>query len=356
VDSLHLDVDIPLRDFAVRADLRVEAGDTLALVGPSGAGKTTILRAVAGLMHPKHGRITLGDQVWCDTERGVNLTPDERSVGYVFQQYALFPHLTVEGNIAFGAREPVGQLLDRFRLRHVAKARPHHISGGERQRTALARALARRPRVLLLDEPLSALDPHTRASVRDELRILLDELDLPTLLVTHDFHDAAALARRVGVLRDGRILQVDTAEALTERPADAFVAEFAGANVLTGTAEPAADGLTRIVLDDGRELVSSDPGSGRVGVVVQPWRIVLDPGDGDNQLVGEVSAVTTVGGRVHLRVGRLVVEVPAGSEVPAVGQLATARFAASDTRLLPGGGVGAAPSASAILSESPIKE
>jgi molybdate transport system ATP-binding protein len=335
VDSLHLDVDIPLRDFAVRADLRVEAGDTLALVGPSGAGKTTILRAVAGLIRPQRGRIALGDQVWLDTERNLFLEPEARSVGYVFQQYALFPHLSVEKNVAFGTREPVGELLDRFRLRHVAKARPRDISGGERQRAALARALARRPRVLLLDEPLSALDPHTRSRVRDELRTLLDELDLPTLLVTHDFHDAAALSEHVGVLQEGRVLQLDTPAALTTRPADAFVAEFAGANVLGGEAWAAGDGLTGVTLDDGRELRSIDRATGRVSVVIQPWQITLGPAaEGANQLRGEVSAVTVVGGRVHLRVGQLAVEVPVSGAPPALGETAVASFAPADTRLL----------------------
>jgi ABC-type sulfate/molybdate transport systems ATPase subunit len=352
VDSLHLDVDIPLRDFAVRAHLRVAAGETLALVGPSGAGKTTILRVAAGLIRPQRGRIALGEQVWCDTERGVFLEPEERSVGYVFQQYALFPHLSIEKNVAFGARQPVGELLDRFRLRHVATARPRDVSGGERQRAALARALARRPRVLLLDEPLSALDPHTRARVRDELRILLDELALPTLLVTHDFHDAAALSLHVGVLRDGRVLQLDSPAALTTRPADAFVAEFAGANVLPGEAWPAGDGLTGVTLDDGRELRSIDRATGRVSVVIQPWQVSLGPAaDGANELRGQVSAVTVVGGHVHLRVGQLAVEVPvAGHQPPAPGQTAVARFRPEDTRLLrpsgheaPNGQMSAAP-------------
>jgi ABC-type sulfate/molybdate transport systems ATPase subunit len=291
-------------------------------------------------VHPLHGRIALGEQVWCDTERRIDVPPEERSVGYVFQQYALFPHLSVERNIAFGARQPVDELLDRFRLRHVARARPRDISGGERQRTALARALARRPRVLLLDEPLSALDPHTRADVRDELRALLDELALPTLLVTHDFRDAAALAHRVGVLRDGRILQLDTPAALTVRPSEAFVAAFAGANVLDGTALPGEGGLTRVVLDDGRELRSTDPARGRVSVVIQPWRIALQPSEeATNELAGEVAAVTEVAGRVHLRVGQLAVELaaPASGQLatPPSGHLATARFAPADTRLLP---------------------
>ena len=161
--------------------------------------------------------------------------PSDARVGLVFQEYALFPHLSVRANVAFGGRQRVDELLERFRIAHLAGARPRTISGGERQRVALARALARDPRVLLLDEPLSALDAHTRASVRVELHGLLRELGLPTVLVTHDFEDAAALADRVGVLVEGRILQLASPADLVAAPADAFVASFTGANLLHGS-------------------------------------------------------------------------------------------------------------------------
>ena len=174
----------------------------MALVGPSGAGKTTVLRFVAGLARPDTGRILLGDEVWFDTSRGVNRPPEQRPVGYVFQDYALFPHLRVRANVAFGGNGPADDLLERFGIAHLSRARPRELSGGERQRVGLARALARDPDVLLLDEPLSALDAHTRSSVRLELREVLRDFALPTLLVTHDFEDAVVLADRIGVLLD----------------------------------------------------------------------------------------------------------------------------------------------------------
>ena len=167
--ALVLDVTCPLRSFEL--ELALEVGrETFALVGPSGAGKTTALRAIAGLVRPERGRIVLGDEVLFDSERGVNRAPEERRVGLVFQEYALFPHLSVEANVGFGGRDRVHELLERFGIAHLARARPEELSGGERQRVALARALARDPAVLLLDEPMAALDAHTRAGVRAELR------------------------------------------------------------------------------------------------------------------------------------------------------------------------------------------
>src|SRR5207247_1594148 len=190
-----------------------------------GAGKTTLLHAIAGLVRPDRGRISCGE-AWLDTERGVDLRPDERSVGLVFQDYALFPHMTVAGNVGFGARRPTEQLLERLGLAWLADARPRELSGGERQRVALARALAREPKALLLDEPLSALDVPTRAGVRSYLRGLLRELGLPTLLVTHDYADAVALAPRIGVLVDGKLVQLGTPAELLTSPATPFVAEL----------------------------------------------------------------------------------------------------------------------------------
>src|SRR6185436_4290551 len=190
-----------------------------------------------------------------------------------FQEYALFPHLSVEANVGFGGRDRVHELLERFGIMHLARARPEELSGGERQRVALARALARDPAVLLLDEPMAALDAHTRAGVRAELQELLRELGLPTILVTHDFEDAAALADRVGVLSDGRVLE------LVAAPADAFVAGFTGGNLLHGFARAARDGLTEVVLDGGAVVFSTDRGEGRVGVVVYPWEVSIAPAD-----------------------------------------------------------------------------
>lgn len=340
MDTLELTLDHPLRTFrlAVAATLGRE---TLALVGPSGAGKSSVLRAIAGLLRPERGRIALGDVVWLDTDAGVDLPPERRSVGLVFQEYALFPHLDVRRNVAFGGRERVGELLERFRISHLAGARPGDLSGGERQRVALARALARDPAVLLLDEPLSALDAHTRGVVRGELAELLAELSLPTLLVTHDFEDAAALADRVGVIVEGRILQLGAAAELLAAPADAFVAGFTGANLLHGTARPAADGLTEVVLDSGGSMYSADAGAGRVGLAVYPWEIALargEPADSAvNHLRGEVRSLVTLGNRVRVRVGPLTAEVTAASAERLglrEGERVVASFKATASRLV----------------------
>ena len=175
------------------------------------------------------------------------LAAEHRSVGFVFQDYALFPHLTVRGNVAFGG--PPRDLLDRLGIAHLADARPRELSGGERQRVALARALAHEPEVLLLDEPLAALDPHTRDAVRVDLRATLRELGLPAIVVTHDFLDAASLADRVGVLVDGRLVQVGSPEELIAAPVSPFVARFAGGNVLHGRARRSG-GVTAVELAD----------------------------------------------------------------------------------------------------------
>jgi molybdate transport system ATP-binding protein len=301
-----------------------------------------MLRAIAGLLAPERGRIRCGGETWLDTDAGISLPPERRSVGLVFQDYALFPHLDVRRNVGFGGRERVHELLERFRISHLADARPGAISGGERQRVALARALARDPAVLLLDEPLSALDSHTRGVVRGELAELLGELRLPTLLVTHDFEDAAALADRVGVIVDGRVLQLGTAAELLAAPADAFVAGFMGANLLPGTARAGAEGLTEVVLDAGGSAFSTDPGEGRVGLAVYPWEVALartEAGDSAvNHLRGDVRSLVVLGNRVRVRVGPLTAEVTAASAerlALAEGEPVVASFKATATRLVP---------------------
>ncbi len=341
MDTLDVRIDHPLRSFPLSLD--VELGrETLALVGPSGAGKSSVLRTIAGLLRPERGRIALGARPWLDTEERIDLPPERRSVGLVFQEYALFPHLDVRRNVAFGGRERVDELLERFRISHLAQARPADLSGGERQRVALARALARDPAVLLLDEPLSALDAHTRGVVRGELAELLADLRLPTLLVTHDFEDAAALADRVGVIVDGRILQLGPAAELLAAPADQYVASFTGANLLHGTARPGADGLTEVVLDAGGSMYSADGGEGRVGLAVYPWEIALarsQPADSAmNHLLGAVRSVVVLGNRVRVRVGPLTAEITAGSADRLElreGEPVVASFKATASRLVP---------------------
>jgi molybdate transport system ATP-binding protein len=328
---LLLHFSVPLRAFELSLTLPVER--TVALVGPSGAGKTSVLRVVSGLLQPARGGVSLDGVSWN------TVPPERRRVGFVFQDYALFPHLSVRGNVAYAG--PVGDLLERFRIAHLADARPRELSGGERQRVALARALARNPDVLLLDEPLAALDAHTKASVRSELHELLRELALPTLLVTHDYEDAAALADEVGVLVDGKLRQVAAPAELVARPNDAFVASFTGANLLHGTAQRGE--LTEVVLEGGERVYSTDEAEGEVGVVVYPWEVSVarayaeDADSALNVIRGEVGSVVEVGNRVRVRVGPVTAEVTAASAERlglAGGGVAYATFKATGTRLV----------------------
>ena len=335
--TLSTDFELPLRSFELRLALEVER--TVALVGPSGSGKSSALRSIAGLARPR-GRIALGDDVWLDD--GTSRPPEERRVGLVFQEYALFPHLTVERNVAFGGKARVGEMLERFRISHLAHARPGELSGGERQRVALARALAREPGVLLLDEPLSALDAHTKDTVRLELQELLQSFDLPTLIVTHDYEDAAALAGTVGVLVEGELRQLGSPADLVSQPSDPFVASFTGANLLRGHVTSVEDGLTGVRLDTGEIVYSTDPALGEVGVVVYPWDVSIGRVHADdsalNLIHGEIGSLSRVGNRVRVRVGPVTAEVTTASAERlelAQGGVAVASFKATGTRLVP---------------------
>ena len=341
MEALRLTVDVPRRAFRVALDLAV-GRETVALVGPSGAGKTTVLRAISGLTRPERGRIELDGTVLFDSEAGIDVAPERRRVGFVFQDYALFPHMTVEQNVRYAGGERVGDLLERLGIARLARAKPESLSGGERQRVGLARALARDPGVLLLDEPLSALDAHTRMAVRAELRELLESFDLPTLLVTHDYEDAAALAGRIGVLVEGRLLQVGTPAELIAAPADPFVASFTGGNLLRGDATPGAGGLTHVRLEDGTELVSADEVYGAVGVIVYPWDVSLSRaaigGSALNHVERAVTSIVPVGNRVRVRVGPLSAELTALSAEQLGlqrGEEVHATFKATATRLVP---------------------
>jgi len=311
---LHVEATTRLGAFALDVALEVPAGSCLALAGPSGAGKSSILRVVAGLVAPDSGRVSCGDEVWLDTARHVDVPPERRRCGYVFQEYALFPHLRAWQNVAYPLREVPRrdrhpralELLERFGVAHLADARPRTLSGGERQRVALARALARRPDLLLLDEPLSALDARTRASASRELAAVLRETGVPALLVTHDFVEASLLGDRVAVIDGGRLIQQGTAAELAASPASAFVADLTGAVVLTGTARAGEDGLTQVALGGGGHVASTEPGEGPVAVSVHPWEITIEPagtpgtGSAQNRLDVEIVSVTTIGNRVRL--------------------------------------------------------
>ena len=338
--TLTADFTLPLRSFEL--ELALEVAGTVALVGPSGAGKTSVLRTIAGLVRPPRGRIALGDDVWLDSGRRLFRKPDERRVGLVFQEYALFPHLTVRENVAYAGKERADEYLERFGISHLSAARPDALSGGERQRVARARALSRGPGVILLDEPLSALDAHTKGTVRVELQEHLREQARPTILVTHDFEDAAALADQVGVLVDGRLRQLAAPGELVDRPADSFVASFTGANLLRGKAAPIEDDLTLIQLDTGELVYSTDSGEGDVGIVVYPWEVSIGRShqhdSAMNLIEGEIRSVVAVGNRVRVRVGPITAEVTASSADKlelARGGIAFATFKATGTRLVP---------------------
>jgi len=312
VAVLSVGFALPLRHY--RLELELEVDGVVALVGPSGAGKSTVLAVIAGLARPASGRVALDDEVWLDSTQGVFLPPDRRRVGLVFQEYALFPHMSVRQNVGYGGRGRVDELLERFGIAKLASARPEQLSGGERQRVALARALARDPGVLLLDEPLSSLDAHTKATVRAELAQLLPAFGLPTLIVTHDYEDALAVAQRIGVIVDGRLRQLGTPEELLAEPADAFVASFIGANLLHGRATRRATQLTEVLLETGELIYSTDELDGDVDVVIYPWDITVTTADGPtagepNVIGGIVGSLMHIGGRVRVAIGPLTAEL-----------------------------------------------
>ncbi len=226
-----INISVEVGTFALRSiHLEVASGEYFVLLGPTGAGKTQLLEVIAGLRSPSSG------EVWINGENVTALPPERRRIGFMYQDYLLFPQLTVRKNIAFGLRDKtpaevqarVGEISRLLKIEHLLDRRVIGLSGGEQQRIALARALAPEPRVLLLDEPLSALDPQTRRQVRRELRALHDQLEMTTLHVTHDFEEALALADGLAVIHEGAIVQAGEPETVFRRPGSAFLAEFFG--------------------------------------------------------------------------------------------------------------------------------
>jgi molybdate transport system ATP-binding protein len=313
-------------------ELPLDRAAVTVLFGPSGAGKTTLLRLLAGLERPDAGRIVFRDRVWCDTARGIWMEPQQRRAGFVFQHYALFPHLTVERNVAFAATpRAAARMMERFGLGNLAGRLPRAISGGEQQRVALGRALAAEPDLLLLDEPLSALDAAARARTRRELRGLLSGAGVPCIVVTHDRIEAMALADWMAVMVNGRILQTGPVREVFARPASAQVAEAVGVeNVLPADMVSRAGGLLRVRVGNAALECLDHGESGPVLVSIRAEDVALardapHASTQRNRLSGVVRAISIEGPLAR-------VEMDCGFPLLA---LVTAQSAA-DLNLLPG--------------------
>ena len=253
--------------------LGVEPGELLAILGPSGSGKTTLLRLIAGFERPDAGEVTVGGRTVASPSAWV--PPERRRIGMVFQDYALFPHLTVDRNVGFGVggrdRGPTRRALELVGLHHKAGRYPHELSGGERQRVALARALAPEPAVVLLDEPFSSLDATLRADLRREVELILRDAGATAILVTHDQEEALSLSDRLGVMREGRLVQLGTPEEVYTRPADRWTAQFVGdVNVLAGAVRDRA-----VETELGTFDVVDAPRAGSVHLAVRPEQLEL---------------------------------------------------------------------------------
>ncbi len=230
---IEVDITSDLGSFQLRVQLKVESGTTV-VIGPNGAGKTTLLRSLLGARRPDSGSIRVGSRVLFSSADNINVLVEERRLGYLPQRYALFPHMTVADNIGFGISQPeereatVKRLTETLGISQLASRRPARLSGGEAQRVALARALAINPAALLLDEPMGALDAGTRSAVRKFLAETLAELEIPSIVVSHDVADAVALADRIAVLENGEITQVGSLDELRASPESDFVSQFVG--------------------------------------------------------------------------------------------------------------------------------
>jgi putative spermidine/putrescine transport system ATP-binding protein len=330
-------------------NLGVERGEFVSFLGPSGCGKTTTLRMVAGFETPTAGAIRI------DGRDVVNLKPNQRNIGMVFQAYALFPNMTVAQNVAFGLKvagkskaeidERVGEMLAIIKLPHLADRFPYQLSGGQQQRVALARALAVRPQVLLLDEPLSALDAKIRVSLREEIRAIQKSLGITTIYVTHDQEEALSMSDRIVVMREGVVDQIGTPFEIYNRPATSFVASFVGTlNRLDGTV---IDPLQRTVRVGRAEVRIAQDLSDRstgaaVALALRPEAITLAPSpDSDAALPGTIAEVAFLGSviRVRVDIGERTVSLDTFNSPkhppPKVGDAATIHFATADWIVLP---------------------
>ena len=306
--SLIASIRMHLGTLDLDLELEAPAGEVLGVVGPNGAGKTTLLRVLAGLAPLDGGRIELDGRVLDDPDAGVFVPPERRGAGYLFQDHLLFPHLSALENVAFGLqvrRTPAAASvakgwLERVGLAAVAESRPAQLSGGQAQRIALARALAPSPRLLLLDEPLAALDASTKVDVRRELKRHLAAFEGITLMVTHDPVEAAALADRVLVLERGRATQTGSLAEITAHPRSRYVADLAGVNVWRGVAAG-----NQVQVAEAAIAVAGGP-DGEVFALVQPRSVSVyaerPAGSPRNVWKGRVTSVEEMGDRVRLTV------------------------------------------------------
>ena len=311
--GLRFDGSVRRAAFELRVSFSVGPGEVLGVLGPNGAGKSTLLRAIAGLASLSAGTVEVDHQLWQGDGRFV--LAEQRRAGVVFQDYRLFPHLDVRDNVAFAARSGgAGRAasraqatgwLDRLGLSPLARRRPHQLSGGQAQRVALARALARDPAVLLLDEPLAALDAGARIDVRTFLRRHLADFPGPVLLVTHDPLEAMVLADRLLVIEDGRLVQDGTPSEVARHPASAYVARLVGLNLWSGTLQP---GSGEVELDSGGRLeVATRAPAGRVLVSLRPSAITVHTGPPEhtstrNVWAGTIADLELLADRVRLEI------------------------------------------------------
>jgi molybdate transport system ATP-binding protein len=295
----------------------LQQATALVLFGPSGSGKTTVLRSIAGLEWPERGSIRFISRTWLDTHAGVRVAPQARQIGYMAQDYALFPRHTVTGNIAYGLtalsaadrKKRVDEMLDLFQLRGLEIAKPAELSGGQQQRVALARAVAPRPQLLLLDEPLSALDVPTRVQLRGELRTLLKRLALPSIIVTHDWAETLSLGDVVAVMHEGQVVQMGSPQDVFCRPANAAVAQIVGIEtVVEGHVIEQADGVATVRVNGTllKGLGTHEIGS-PVFVCIRAEDVVLEQGgtgliSARNHLNGKVSGIIPHGVMVHVKI------------------------------------------------------
>ena len=329
-------------------NLEVKAGEFVSFLGPSGCGKTTVLRMVAGFETPSDGAIVVGGK---DV---TNLKPNQRNIGMVFQAYALFPNLTVAQNIGFGlkvagvpkpeADARIAEMLDTIRLPEFGGRYPYQLSGGQQQRVALARALAPKPKLLLLDEPLSALDAKVRVSLREEIRSIQKKLGITTVFVTHDQEEALSISDRIAVMYGGKAEQIGTPFEIYNRPATRFVANFVGTlNVLEGTVTDAGAGKIRVGASEielKRPLSGTKTGAA-LSLALRPEAISLGRRPGhDSSLSGLISDVSFLGSVIRIRVdlGKSAVSLDTfntpAAPPPTVGEKAVVNFAAGDLLVL----------------------